>query len=87
MLPGGISQSFVYGNIGRLGNSMTRRSAEQRRSRHYNWGSAKLKRATKGIDRQKSQEQYQKAVKSRLKEIASEAQEVGSQVNKWLTKT
>lgn len=27
------------------------------------------------------------AVKSTLKEIAAEAQEVGSQVNKWLTKT
>ena len=40
-----------------------------------------------GIDHQKSQEQYQMAVKSRLKEIASEAQEVGSKVNKWLTKT
>ena len=40
-----------------------------------------------GIDHQKSQEQYQMAVKSTLKEIASEAQEVGSQVNKWLTKT
>ena len=47
----------------------------------------KLKRATKGIDPKKSQEQYQMAVKSTLKEIASEAQEVGSQVNKWLTKT
>ena len=47
----------------------------------------KLKRATKGIDHQKSQDQYQKAVKSTLKEIASEAQEVGSKVNKWLTKT
>ena len=44
-------------------------------------------RATMGIDHQKSQEQYQMAVKSTLKEIASEAQEVGSQVNKWLTKT
>ena len=38
-------------------------------------------RATKGIDSKKSQEQYQMAVKSTLKEIASEAQEVGSQVN------
>ena len=38
-------------------------------------------RATMGIDHQKSQEQYQMAVKSTLKEIASEAQEVGSQVN------
>lgn len=44
-------------------------------------------RATKGIDSKKSQEQYQMAVKSTLKEIASEAQEVGSKVNKWLTKT
>ena len=68
-------------------NSKTRRSAEQRRSSHYNWGSAKLQTATMGIDRQKSQEQYQMAVKSTLKEVASEAQEVGSKVNKWLTKT
>ena len=40
LLPGGVSQSFTYDNIGRLVNSKTRRSAEQRRSRHYNWGSA-----------------------------------------------
>ena len=40
LLPGGVSQSFAYDNIGRLVNSKTRRSAEQRRSRHYNWGSA-----------------------------------------------
>lgn len=40
LLPGGVSQSFAYDNIGRLVDSKTRRSAEQRRSRHYNWGSA-----------------------------------------------
>ena len=40
MLPSGISQSFAYDNIGRLVDSKTRRSAEQRRSRHYNWDSA-----------------------------------------------
>ena len=38
LLPGGVSQSFAYDNIGRLVDSKTRRSAEQRRSRHYNWG-------------------------------------------------
>ena len=31
LLPGGVSQSFAYDNIGRLVNSKTR---------HYNWGSA-----------------------------------------------
>lgn len=40
LLPGGVSQSFAYDNIGRLVDSKTRRSAEQCRSRHYNWGSA-----------------------------------------------
>ena len=40
LLPGGVSQSFAYDNIGRLVDSKTRRSAEQRRSRHYRWGSA-----------------------------------------------
>lgn len=35
-----MSQSFAYDNIGRLVDSKTRRSAEQRRSRHYRWGSA-----------------------------------------------
>ena len=43
LLPGGVSQSFAYDNydnIGRLVDSKTRRSAEQRRSRHYSWGSA-----------------------------------------------
>ena len=35
LLPGGVSQSFAYDNIGRLVDSKTRRSAEQRRSRHY----------------------------------------------------
>ena len=42
LLPGGVSQSFAYDNIGRLVDSKTRRSAEQRRSRHYNWGSADM---------------------------------------------
>ena len=37
-LPASIS--FAYDNIGRLVDSKTRRSAEQCRSRHYNWGSA-----------------------------------------------
>ena len=40
LLPRGVSQSFAYDNIGRLVDSKTRRSAEQRRSRHYRWGSA-----------------------------------------------
>ena len=40
LLPGGVSQSFAYDNIGRLVDSKTRHSAEQRRSRHYRWGSA-----------------------------------------------
>ena len=40
LLPGGVSQSFAYDNIGRLVDSKTRRSAEQRRSRLYRWGSA-----------------------------------------------
>ena len=40
LLAGGVSQSIAYDNIGRLVKSKTRRSAEQRRSRHYNWGSA-----------------------------------------------
>ena len=40
LLPGGVSQSFAYDNIGRLVDSKTRRSAEQRRSSYYNWGSA-----------------------------------------------
>lgn len=40
LLPGGVSQSFAYDNIGRLVDSKTRRSAEQRRYRHYRWGSA-----------------------------------------------
>ena len=35
LLPGGVSQSFTYDNIGRLVNSKTHRSAERRRSRHY----------------------------------------------------
>ncbi|WP_455263317.1 hypothetical protein [Porphyromonas sp.] len=43
LLLGGVSHSFAYDNIGRLVDSKTRRSAEQRRSRrsrHYRWGSA-----------------------------------------------
>ena len=40
LLPGGVSQSFAYDNIGWLVDSKTRRAAEQRRSRHYCWGSA-----------------------------------------------
>ena len=40
LLPGGVSQSFAYDNIGRLVDSKTRRSVEQRCSRYYNWGSA-----------------------------------------------
>ena len=40
LLPGGVSQSFACDNLGRLIDSKTRRSAEQRRSRHYNRGSA-----------------------------------------------
>ena len=40
LLSGGVSQSFAYDNIRHLVDSKTRRSAEQRRSRHYNWGSA-----------------------------------------------
>ena len=38
MLPGGISQSFAYDNIGRLVDSKTRSSAEQ--PRYFRWGSA-----------------------------------------------
>ena len=40
LLSGGVSQSFAYDNIRHLVDSKTRRSAEQRRSRHYRWGSA-----------------------------------------------
>ena len=40
LLSGGVSQSFAYDNIRHLVDSKTRRSAEQRRFRHYNWGSA-----------------------------------------------
>ena len=35
-----MSRSFAYDNIGRLVDSKTRRSAEQRRFCHYRWGSA-----------------------------------------------
>ena len=40
LLSGGVSQSVTYDNIGRLVDSTTRRSAEQRRSRQYRWGSS-----------------------------------------------
>ena len=40
MLPGGISQSFVYGNIGRLVDSRTRQSSKVGRVRKYHWGKA-----------------------------------------------
>lgn len=38
MLPGGISQSFAYDNIGRLVDSKTRQSTRVRRERRYHWG-------------------------------------------------
>ena len=40
MLLGGISQSFVYDNIGRLINSKTRQSSKVHRERKYHWGKA-----------------------------------------------
>ncbi len=40
MLPGGISQSFAYDNIGRLVDSKTRQSTKVRRERRYHWGKA-----------------------------------------------
>ena len=40
MLPGGISQSFAYDNIGRLVDSKTRQSTRVRRERRYHWGKA-----------------------------------------------
>ena len=40
MLPGGISQSFAYDNIGRLVDSKTRQSSKVRRERKYHWGKA-----------------------------------------------
>ena len=40
MLPGGISQSFVYGNIGRLVDSKTRQSSKVGRLRKYHCGKA-----------------------------------------------
>ncbi len=42
MLPGGISQSFAYDNIGRLVDSKTRQSTRVRRERRYHWGKADL---------------------------------------------
>lgn len=40
MLPGGISQSLAYANIGRLVDSKTRQSSRVRRERKYHWGKA-----------------------------------------------
>ena len=40
LLPGGVIKSFAYDNWGLLVDRKTRRSAEQRRSRHYRWGSS-----------------------------------------------
>ena len=40
MLPGGISQSFAYDNIGRLVDSKTRQSTKVRRERRHHWGKA-----------------------------------------------
>ena len=40
MLPGGISQSFAYDNIGRLVDSKTRQSSKVCRERKYHWGKA-----------------------------------------------
>ena len=40
LLPGGVSQSFAYDNIGRLVNSKTRQSTKVRRERRYHWGQA-----------------------------------------------
>ena len=40
MLPGGISQSFAYDNIGRLVDSKTRQSSKVRRERRYHWEKA-----------------------------------------------
>lgn len=40
MLPGGISQSLAYANIGRLVDSKTRQSSKVRRERKYHWGKA-----------------------------------------------
>ena len=40
MLPGGISQSFAYDNIGRLVDSKTRQSSKVRRERRYQWEKA-----------------------------------------------
>ena len=38
MLPGGISQSFAYDNIGRLVDSKTSQFTKVRRVRRYHWG-------------------------------------------------
>ena len=40
MLPGGVTQSFAYDDIGRLIDSKTRQSSKVRRERKYHWGKA-----------------------------------------------
>ncbi|WP_145992951.1 RHS repeat domain-containing protein [Hoylesella timonensis] len=40
ILPGGVTQSFPYDDIGRLIDSKTRQSSKVRRERKYHWGSA-----------------------------------------------
>lgn len=40
MLPGGVTQSFAYDDIGRLIDNKTRQSSKARRERKYHWGSA-----------------------------------------------
>ena len=40
MLPGGVTQSFAYDDIGRLIDNKTRQSSKVRRERKYHWGSA-----------------------------------------------
>jgi len=40
MLPGGVTQSFAYDDIGRLIDSKTRPPSTERRERKYHWGKA-----------------------------------------------
>ena len=40
ILPGGVTQSFPYDDIGRLIDSKTRQSSKVRRERKYHWGKA-----------------------------------------------
>ena len=40
ILPGGVTQSFAYDDIGRLIDSKTRQSSKVRRERKYHWGKA-----------------------------------------------